>query len=131
LHALGEVGQAVSSSLDLPTVLTTIVANAARLSGSEGGVLYEYDEDEGVFVLRATHGTDDELVAMLKQGRVRLGEGTAGRAGASRAPFQIEDLAASDAMASPIRQRLLETGRRSVLAVPLLREDRVLGALVM
>src|SRR5205823_6018299 len=82
LHALGEVGQAVSSSLDLPTVLTTIVANAARLSGSEGGVLYEYDDEEGIFVLRASHDTADELVALLKQGRVRLGEGTAGRAGA-------------------------------------------------
>src|SRR5205823_4273563 len=35
LQALGEVGQAVSSSLDLTEVLTTIVANATRLAGAD------------------------------------------------------------------------------------------------
>src|SRR5262249_30133612 len=38
LTALGEVGQAVSSTLDLDTVLTTIVARAVQLSGLDGGV---------------------------------------------------------------------------------------------
>ena len=44
LRALGEVGQAVSSTLDLQTVLSTIVARAVQLSGTNGGVIYEYDE---------------------------------------------------------------------------------------
>src|SRR5882724_13250074 len=44
LTALGEVGQAVSSSLDLETVLTTIVARAVELTGVDGGVVFEYDE---------------------------------------------------------------------------------------
>ena len=35
--ALGEVSQAVSSSLDLDEVLTTIVARAVELSGADGG----------------------------------------------------------------------------------------------
>src|SRR6476620_7549636 len=65
LQALGEVSRAVASSLDLPTVLTTIVDNAARLSDSEGGVLYEYDEGSGAFVLRATQDTTAELDVLL------------------------------------------------------------------
>ena len=48
LQALGEVGQAVSSSLDLQEVLTTIVSNATRLAGADGGIIYEYDEADGV-----------------------------------------------------------------------------------
>src|SRR5262249_59124644 len=43
LRALGEVGQAVSSTLDLQTVLSTIVGHAVQLSGTNGGVIYEND----------------------------------------------------------------------------------------
>src|SRR5262245_3419144 len=44
LTALGDVGRAVSSTLDLETVLTTIVSRAVQLSGLDGGVVFEYDE---------------------------------------------------------------------------------------
>src|SRR5262249_49394014 len=44
LTALGEVGQAVSSTLDLQTVLSTIVRHAVQLSRTDGGVVYEYNE---------------------------------------------------------------------------------------
>src|SRR5262249_20898056 len=44
LQALGEVGQAVSSTLDLQTVLSTIVGRAVQLSGTDCGIIYEYDE---------------------------------------------------------------------------------------
>src|SRR6516165_2270898 len=43
LHALGEVSQAVNSTLDLETVLSTIVAKAAQLSGTEAGAIYVFD----------------------------------------------------------------------------------------
>src|SRR5215831_213878 len=42
LRALGEVGQAISSTLDLETVLNTIVSRAVELSGLDGGVVFEY-----------------------------------------------------------------------------------------
>src|SRR5262249_24702678 len=131
LQALGEVSRAVASSIDLPTVLTTIVGNATRLSESESGVLYEYVEEDGVFELRATHNTSPQLDELLTRNKVGLGEGVVGRAGASREPLQIEDLASTELMSTPIRSVLVDAGRRSVLAVPLLREDRVLGGLVI
>ena len=52
LQALGEVTQAVNSTLDLETVLTTIVAKAVQLSGTEGGAIYVFDELEQQFRLR-------------------------------------------------------------------------------
>jgi GAF domain-containing protein len=53
LQALGEVGQAISSTLDLETVLTTIVSRAVQLSALDGGVMFEYDEGTEEFVQRA------------------------------------------------------------------------------
>src|SRR5262249_57431627 len=61
LTALGEVGRAVSSTLDLETVLTTIVGRAVELSGTSGGVIYEHDEATGEFRLRASHHIETEL----------------------------------------------------------------------
>ena len=54
LRALGEVSQAVNSTLDLETVLTTIVAKAVQLSHTEAGAIYVFD-DEGARVSPARH----------------------------------------------------------------------------
>src|SRR5262249_16400682 len=48
LRALSEVGQAISSTLDLQAVLTTMVAHATHLSGTDAGVIYEYDQPREV-----------------------------------------------------------------------------------
>jgi signal transduction histidine kinase len=132
LQALGEIGQAVSSSLDLQEVLTTIVANATRLAGADSGVVYEYVEAEGVFEVRANHQSHPDLIEAIKSARLKLGEGVVGRAGEARAAIQVEDLRAADILTDPrLHALMLARGIRSVLAVPLLREDRVLGGLVM
>jgi GAF domain-containing protein len=60
LRALSEVGQAVSSSLDLQQVLKTIVTRAVELSGADGGAIYEVngldDESPRRPRLRAAYG---------------------------------------------------------------------------
>ena len=43
LRALGEVSQAVNSTLDLETVLSTIVAKAVQLSDTDAGAIYVFD----------------------------------------------------------------------------------------
>ena len=58
LRALGEVSQAVNSTLDLETVLSTIVAKAVQLSGTDAGAIYVFDEQQREFRLRATYGMD-------------------------------------------------------------------------
>jgi GAF domain-containing protein len=71
LKALGEVGQAVSSTLDLQTVLSAIVGHAVQLSGTSGGVIYEYDEAAQEFHLRATYQIEKEVVEALQTTPVR------------------------------------------------------------
>jgi two-component system, NtrC family, sensor kinase len=132
LKALGEVGRAVSSTLDLQTVLDTIVTRAVELSGTGGGFIYEYDDATQEFHLRATHQVEDELAAALRMEPIRLGEGATGRAAATREPVQITDtLDEREYPFTRIRGILARLGYRSVLAVPLLLEQRVLGALVV
>src|SRR5262249_49078678 len=84
LRALGEVGQAVSSTLDLQTVLSTIVRHAIQLSRTDGGVVYEYDEAAEEFHLRAGHLMEAEVVEALQATPVRLGQGATGRAATMR-----------------------------------------------
>ena len=72
LKALGEVGQAVSSTLDLETVLTRSLACRPAL-GDDGGVIYEYDEATQEFHLRASHRMEKELVEALRASPIRLG----------------------------------------------------------
>ena len=66
LRALGEVSQAVNSTLDLQTVLSTIVAKAVQLSATEAGAIYVFDEVRREFHLRATYGMDEELIERFR-----------------------------------------------------------------
>ena len=79
LRVLGEISQAVSSSLDLDEVLTTIVARAVELSGAEGGSIFEFDDETSLFGIRASFGTDEELVEKIRHVRIHLLETFLGR----------------------------------------------------
>ena len=132
LRALGEVGQAVSSTLDLQTVLSTIVRHAIQLSRTDGGVVYEYDEAAEEFHLRASHLMEAEVIEALQATPVRLGQGATGRAATMRAPVQLPDiLNEQEFTATRVRPLLARLGYRSVLAVPLLREGSIMGALTV
>ena len=129
LKALGEVSQAVSSTLDLQTVLATIVAHAAKLSGAEGGALYEFDETIQEFRLHATHQLSEELIQVIRESRIRLGKTVVGRAGMNRAPVQVPEIL--DEPTFPLLEAVKQAGYRALLAVPLLHEDKLIGALVV
>jgi len=131
LQALGAVGQAVSSTLDLETVLTTIVSRADQLSGTDGGAIYEYDEASETMQLRATQRFAPELVEVLRTTRIPLGEGAVGTAALRRLPVQIPDLLKAGVYHGRLREVLPSHGFRAALAVPLLRENRILGGLVV
>jgi signal transduction histidine kinase len=132
LQALGAVGQAVSSTLDLETVLTTIVSRADLLAGADGGAIYEYDEAAKVFRLRATQRLGEELVELSRSEPIRLGVGAVGRAAATRQPVEIADIRAAGVYEGRMRDVMSRTEFRAVLAVPLLLgEGRILGGLVV
>ncbi len=104
LKALGEVGQAVSSTLDLETVLTRIVSHAVQLSGTDGGAIYEYDEASEEFQLRATDHMEEELITALRNNPPRLGDGVVGRAAVNREPVVVPNILEERAYAPRMRQ---------------------------
>jgi signal transduction histidine kinase/DNA-binding response OmpR family regulator len=129
LKALGEVSRAVSSTLDLETVLDTIVSRAVQLTGMAAGAIYEYDESAEVFHLRATEGLPDEFLGSAPV--LRKGEGVTGQLAVTQAPVRIPDIGAPGAYQSRARDVLLRLGLRAALAVPLLHEGRVVGGLAV
>ena len=129
LRALGEVTQAVNSTVDLQTVLTTIVAKATQLSNTDAGAIYVFDETSQDFQLRATYGMDDTIIAAIKDRRIRIGETAIGRAAEGRIPIQITDIQGDPS--SLVLDVIVRAGFRAFLVVPLLGVDRIVGALVV
>jgi len=130
LRALSEVGRAVSSTLDLQAVLTSIASHAVQLSITDAGAIYEFDEPTEEFYLRASHRMEQELVEALRANPIRLGSGTVGRSAATRAPVQVPDiLQEQEAGETQGRRALRQLGYRSLLAIPLLREKQIVGGL--
>jgi GAF domain-containing protein len=128
LRALGEVTQAVNSTLDLETVLSTIVAKAVQLSGTGGGAIYVFDELEQLFRLRATYGFSDELVAAVQDQHIGASDAIR-QVTLDRQPQEIADI--GDEPPSPLREIAMRAGYRARLTVPLVGADKVMGALVI
>jgi signal transduction histidine kinase len=130
LTALGEVTQAVNSSLELQTVLNTILEHACRLADAGGGAIYVFDETSEEFSLATTFGMRPALIAAIRQAHPRLDEDSPlGRSSREKTAVQVSNLEAAPDFA--LRQALLTAGIRALLIVPLLREDRLIGALVV
>ncbi len=129
LQGLSQVGEAVSSSLDLHEVLSTIVKHAVELSGTEGGSIFEFDDESQEFRIFTAYGTSEELLATLRTTKVGLHDTLVGRAASSGTSLIVADIGVAPRDAH--LEQLALDGWRSVLAVPLQREGRILGALVV
>jgi GAF domain-containing protein len=129
LRALGEVSQAVNSTLDLETVLSTIVAKAVQLSGTEAGAIYVFDELQRELHLRATYGMDQELIDALTQRRIGLDDPNVAPTVEQPEPIQVADL--TEELPSEINQITLRAGFRARLIAPLLRGKDFVGMLVV
>src|SRR5262245_16184 len=129
LRALGEVSQAVNSTLDLETVLTTIVGRAVELSHTDTGAIYVFDEERKEFRLHATYGMSEAMIAAISGQHIGLGHGNVGVATTQRRPVQVPDI--RNEPASPVNEIVLREGYRGILVIPLLRPDDIVGALVV
>ena len=128
LRALGEVTQAVNSTLDLETVLNAIVTKATQLAGTEAGAIYVYDEAPREYRLRATYGMSDELIAGIKDLHIDISNAV-GEMTESWTPVQVTDL--RNEPRSPGNDLAMEAGYRARLLVPLVAPSGVIGALVV
>jgi signal transduction histidine kinase/ActR/RegA family two-component response regulator/putative methionine-R-sulfoxide reductase with GAF domain len=129
LETLSEAAEAVSASLDLDEVLQRIVASAVRLTGTDGGSIMEYDAPTDTLHVRAAHGSSAELLDRLRRVTIRRESSLVGRAASEHRSVSVPDLA--EVSRDPHLDELFRDGWRSVLAVPMLRQGHLVGALVV
>lgn len=129
LEVLRSVGDAVSSTLDPAAVLDGIVSNAVQLTDADGGSILEYDESTDGFMVRAAYGSSPEMVRTLRRTVIRRDASLVGRAVTERRPLLIADISTEPLDAH--LEVLHREGWRSVLAIPMLRGDLIVGAVVI
>src|SRR5262245_50684989 len=129
LKALEEIGRAVASSLDLNSVLATIVSRAVQLTHTDAGAIYRYDPALGTFELAEAHALDKSIQDAIRTVPVKFDESLLGNAAKEGHPIAVPDLA--NAPNYPLREITLQAGFHSVLVIPLLAQNEILGGLVL
>jgi len=129
LKVLEETGRAINSSLDLDAVLAKIVTNAVEITRADAGAIYCYNSSLGVFELAKAYGIEQSVVEDLRSVPIDENDCLMGVAARKREPICIPDLLnASD---YPLGSLPLVAGINSILVVPLVGQDEILGALVV
>ena len=130
--ATSEVLQVISSSPgSLEPVFNAMLENAVRICSAKFGVLFLSEGD--AFRTVALYGAPPAYAeARWRDPIIRVHPGTAlGRACAAKQPVQIADVQAEPAYRSdPSRAALLDLAvARTAVAVPMLKEDELVGAI--
>ena len=124
LSALREIGRAINAAWQLEATLQLITRKTAAVMGMDSCSIYLLDDAEEYLILEATTGLAEDSIG---QARLRLGEGLTGWA--ARAGDAV---GVADAAHDPRFKHLPETKEsifQSLLAVPLINQGRVIGAM--
>jgi class 3 adenylate cyclase/HAMP domain-containing protein len=127
LKVLEEVGRAVASSLDLNAVLPTVAARALEITHADAVLIYSYDAARHQFTLAEAIGIDQAAEGAhlaIDEAGSALGE-----AATRGEPVAISDL--TNAADPLMRDVAVAAGFHSVLVVPLLDQQGILGSLVV
>ena len=112
----------------LEAALETLVGTAARICVADQGAIHQLHD--GLHFVSASFGTNSEYRDYVARNPIAPGRGTAiGRMALERRVIYIEDVLADPEYTGSEFQRL--AGFRSVLAVPLLREEIVIGSILL
>ena len=122
------LGVIASSPTDIQPVYQAILANTTRLCEANIAALFLYDGE--VLSTAASFGTTPEFAAHLRQSRPRPSRETTTRLAAlERRTVHVADLL-SDPEFAPYPPELYEKENvRTVLSVPMLREDKLVGVI--
>jgi len=121
---LREIARSLSAAWDLDTTLDLIARKTTEVMQADSCTIYLLDSDQTTLRLRATTGLAQQA---LGRATLRVGEGMTGYAVAENRP-----IFAADAQLDPHFKWVEHTGEvrfRSLLAVPLVLDDRPIGAL--
>lgn len=124
LHAIFEIDKAITSAIDLETVLQQIVQMSIGLLDAKISSIMLLDEESQELVIAAAHGLSE---GYIKKGHIQVGESIAGKVIEEGRPIAVDDIQEDPRHAYPDHART--EGLRSLLSVPLNLKDRVIGVL--
>jgi two-component system, OmpR family, phosphate regulon sensor histidine kinase PhoR len=125
LTVLQDTSRAIIAQLDYDQVLRTVLSNASSLLGARMGAVFVPDERREALAIRVAVGLSDHYTRTI---RVARGEGCVGRVVAAAKPMAVSDIETDPAMRG-LREGPVAPEFRSILAVPLIHQGQVLGAL--
>jgi GAF domain-containing protein/ActR/RegA family two-component response regulator len=120
LETLREIEQAITSRLELSTVLEAVVVGAMRLLDNPYAQIILWDEANQALRFGAARGSEAERV---KKQQFKLGRGINGMVAQTRQAMILDDYQASP-YAEPVSPDVVAT-----ISVPILFGDRLLGVL--
>jgi diguanylate cyclase (GGDEF)-like protein len=121
LYSLYEVGRTISASLHLDQLLTTTMKRVAQTTGIESYALFLLDDDQSKLVAKSVGGA---VAESLQQMTLAPGDGLAGQVCRTRVPEMHTGT-------MPVPWPDVPGPARSVIGVPLIGRDRILGALLL
>ncbi|TEU15261.1 MAG: GAF domain-containing protein [Anaerolineales bacterium] len=122
---LNRVGRAITSSLNLEQVLTTVMEETALMLGTEAGSISLLDEESNELVFEAAVGPRSEEMKGL---RLPLGQGIAGWVAREGQRLLVPDVK-EDPRFYPGIDGATGFATRSLLAVPLKVKGKVIGVI--
>lgn len=123
LATLYEIGQVITSELQLDTVLNTLAKSTAEFLGTDTGVILLLDENTQTLKIQGSYGLSEYLV---KHTQDRLGESIAGRVALTGEPMVVNNLPEDPRFYNP---SAAEEGLLACASVPLVAKDRIIGTL--
>ena len=116
------------SSIELITVLDTLVETASRLCGADHATMFRWRD--GLFHMVASHGLTDEAKHTYVTHPIAPDRGTVvGRVALERRPVHVHDVLKDPHYTYWEAQTLI--GFRTMLGIPLLREEQLIGVFVI
>ncbi len=107
--------------LSLDDLLRELQVRILEVMGGDNSAILLLSEDGTYLDIHAARGGEEAVIGLVK---IPLGRGIAGRIAASRKPMIVDDLAKEEVVNDFLKEKM-----RSLVGVPLLVNDRVIGVL--
>jgi GAF domain-containing protein len=118
------------SAFELETVLQSLLEHAVRLCAAHKGFIFRQDGD--LYRVAASYGTSEEFLRVAKDNPITRDRRSAtGRAILERRVIHIHDVLADSDYAWAEDHRGDDEMHRSILAVPMLRGDSIIGVITI
>lgn len=128
VEAMYRVHKFIGAITDLDTLLEYITEESQLVAGAEASSIILYDRDSEDLYFHVALGDSSDQETLKREIRLKLGQGIAGATAASRKSINVEN-AQEDSRFCRSADDATKFQTRSLLAVPMLDKDQLIGVL--